>query len=203
MSGTYPTGYLGFQAVDFQIVTPSIVSQAVSGKSRRIAHGHSYYTFSIRYNQILNKDFGPIRAFLAKQGGPVDSWQIVLPEVSYSQGAEIASIGTPVTSGTLAAGVKTCTISGLGASKSQILRAGDFFKFANHTKVYMAVDDLNSNGSGVGTLNFAGALCASVPSGTGIIANAVPFTVIQEGETQEFTTGVGFTTFEFRCREVW
>jgi hypothetical protein len=89
-------------------------------------------------------------------------------------------------------------------NKNQVLRAGDFFKFNNHSKVYMAVDDLNSDASGQGTLNFAGGLVVSVPNATAITVDAVPFTVIMDSDVQEYTVGSGgMTEYSFQCREVW
>lgn len=205
MAGNFNSSVgVDFTAVDFQINTPAMVQETFSGKSRRLAQGHQYYTFGVKFPPMTPYQFGPVAAFIAKQYGPTDSFTITLPQISYNTGTNALSIGTPVTSGALAAGVKTCTITGMTANKDQVLRAGDFFKFNNHSKVYMAVDDLNSNGSGQGTLNFAGGLVAAVPSGTAITANAVQFTVILDSDLQEFSLGLGgMAQFEFRCKEVW
>jgi hypothetical protein len=195
---------ISFTAVEFQIVAPTITSESFSGKMRRIGQGHQYYTFGVKLPPLTSYQFGPIAAFISKQFGMVDSFTIQLPELSYNTGQNAAFAGTPVVSANLAAGIKTCTINGMTADKMQVLRAGDFFKFANHTKVYMAVDDLNSNSSGSGTLNFSGGLVAAVPSNTGIVINDVPFTVIMDSDIQEYRVGLGgMTEYEFKCREVW
>jgi hypothetical protein len=197
---------LNFSAVDFQVVSPTITTESFSGKVRRVGQGHQYYVFGVKFPPMTSYQFGPVNAFIARQYGQVDSWTVALPEISYNTGSNAASIGTPVVTATLAAGIKTCTISGMVVNKTQVLRAGDFFKFNNagHTKVYMAVDDLNSGSGGTGTLNFAGGLVTAVPSGTGITTNAVPFTVILDGDVQEFNVGLGgMTDFSFKCREVW
>lgn len=196
---------MGFSAVNFQIVSPSLGTESFSGKVRRVGQGHQYYTFDVKFPLMTSYTFGPIGAFIAKQYGQVDSWTIALPEVSYNTGTNAAFKGTPIVSGTsIAIGAKTCTIQGMVANKNQVLRAGDFFKFNNHSKVYMAVDDLNSGGAGTGTLNFAGSLVAAVPVSTGITIDAVPFTVILDSTIQEYAIGTGgMTDFSFKCREVW
>jgi hypothetical protein len=195
---------LNFSAVDFQVVSPTITTESFSGKVRRVGQGHQYYVFGVKFPPMTSYQFGPINAFIARQYGQVDSWTVALPEISYNTGSNAAFKGTPVVSSNLAVGVKTCTINGMTANKNQILRAGDFFKFANHTKVYMAVDDLNSGSGGSGTLNFAGGLVTAVPSGFAITIDAVPFTVILDGDVQEFNVGAGgMTDFSFKCREVW
>jgi hypothetical protein len=195
---------ISFTAVDFQIVAPTITSESFSGKMRRIGQGHQYYTFSVKLPPLTSYQFGPIAAFISKQFGMVDSFTIQLPELSYNTGTNKDYIGGAQNTAALAAGVKTCTISGMTPDKMQVLRAGDFFKFNNHSKVYMAVDDLNSNSSGQGTLNFSGGLVAAVPINTNITVDSVPFTVIMDSDIQEYRVGLGgMTEYEFKCREVW
>lgn len=193
-----------FTAVDFQVVTPAVTTESFSGRVRRIAQGHQYYTFGVELPPMTSYQFGPVAAFIAKQFGQVDSWTIQLPEISYNTGSNAAFAGTPVAQAAVSVGAKTMTVSGMTPSKAQILRAGDFFKFANHSKVYMAVDDLNSDASGQGTLNFSGGLIYAVPINTGLTLDAVPFTVILDGDVQEYSVGLGgMTSFSFKCREVW
>lgn len=205
MAGNFNTDTgVSFTAVDFQVISPTIFNESFSGKVRRIGQGHQYYTFGVKLPPMTSYRFGPVMAFITKQYGMVDSFQITLPELSYNTGYNKSFAGTPVVSGALAAGVKTCTITGMTPSKDQVLRAGDYFKFANHTKVYMAVDDLNSNSSGQGTLNFSGGLVEAVSNGVGITIDAVPFTVILDSDIQEYNVGGGgMTQYSFKCREVW
>jgi hypothetical protein len=47
-------------------------------------------------------------------------------------------------------------------STNGILKAGDYFRFTGQQKVYMAVEDLNSDGYGEGTLTFEPPLRANV-----------------------------------------
>jgi hypothetical protein len=85
-----------------------------------------------------------------------------------------------------------------------VLAAGDYFKFANHTKVYQCTSPCTSNSSGVATLYFNGPLVLAVPSGTNLTITAVPFTVIADGEAQEFEAGYGgITSMSVAMREVW
>lgn len=206
---------IGFSAVDFQVVSPTITTESFSGKIRRVGQGHQYYVFGVKFPPMTAYQFGPINAFIARQFGQVDNWTIILPEISYNTGYNSAFIGTPTVKGyrdqggTLIlqpppVGYKNAEIQGMTPNKQQVLRAGDFFKFNNHSKVYMATSDLNSDGGGTGTINFAGGLVAAVPLNQGIYTNAVPFTVILDGDVQEFTVGSGgMTDFSFKCREVW
>ena len=204
-----------FEAVDFQIVSPTLTTESFSGKVRRIGQGHQYYTFGLKMPPLTPYQFGPVIAFITKQYGQVDSFTVSLPEISFNTGQNAASIGTPVVGGyylqagnliTSAPplGYKNVQIKGMTPNRLQVLRAGDFFRFAGHTKVYMATDDLNSDGGGVGILNFSGGLVASPPVNQGIFTNDVKFTVILDSDIQEYSLGYGgMTQYSFNCREVW
>jgi hypothetical protein len=75
-------------------------------------------------------------------------------------------------------------------STNGILKAGDYFRFTGQTKVYMAVDDLNADGSGEGTLTFEPPLRTTVADNAIIIYDNVDFTVGLNGDIQEYSIGV-------------
>ena len=134
MSGTYPSSP-AFNTVNFKINTPVIKTTTLSGKSRRVAQGHSFYTFEAKYNNISKYDAGPVVGFISQQYGSLETFQIVLPEISYSKVGN-QTTGSVTTTATVAAGVDHVSVTGVTSGKN-LLRAGDFFKFANHSKVYM------------------------------------------------------------------
>jgi hypothetical protein len=208
MSGNFNSSTnVSFTAVNFQVVSPTLTTESFSGKVRRIGQGHQYYTFEVKLPPLTPYQFGPVAAFLAGQYGQVDSFTIQLPYLSYNTGANGGVIGSPATltgGAATAVGSKSVNIGYMTTNKAQTLRAGDYFKFANHSKVYMAIADLNSGASGQGTLNFAGSLVEAVPNGTAIIHNDVPFNVIMDSDVQEYSLGSGgMTQYQFKCREVW
>lgn len=197
MSGTYPS--TAFTAVNFKINTPTLQTQTNSGMTRRVGMGHSYYSFTISHAQLTPYEYGPIAGFISQQYGPLESFQIVLPEISYSKATNQVTT-TVSTSAAASAGVDSVTIPAVTAGKN-LLRAGDFFKFANHSKVYMCAV---SCVAGDTTLYFSGSLVKDVPSGTQIVYDAVPFTVIFTNEVQQFEVGFGgMTKLELDVREVW
>jgi hypothetical protein len=161
----------------------------------------------VQYPNITARDFGPVAAFIARQYGSYDSFQIVLPEISYPKGQNYSFIGTPqvASPSALAAGTSSipCNAFG-GASKTEVLRAGDFIKFANHAKVYMVVDNVNTNGSSEATITINPGLVVSVPIGTLLTTTAVPFSVIMEEFQQEYSvTFGGITTMTLSMREAF
>lgn len=199
MSGTFPTDPK-FNAVNFKINTPVIKTGTNSGLTRRVAQGHSFYTFTVRYNNLSKYDAGPIVGFVAQQYGSLEKFQIVLPEISYSKLGEGSQTTTTVTtSATVAAGVDQVAVTGVASGKF-LLRAGDFFKFANHDKVYMCTVSWTAGNP----LYFSGSLVKAVPSGTQIIYTAVPFTVILDNEIQQYDVGLGgFIQLSLDMREAW
>jgi hypothetical protein len=206
MSGTYPTTP-SFNAVDFQINSPGKISESFSGKLRRVSAGTQYYSFGVQYPNVIARDFGPVAAFIARQYGSFDDFQIVLPEISFPKGNNYSFIGTPqvASAQALTAGTTSipCNAFG-GASKTEVLRAGDFIKFANHTKVYMVVEDVNTNSSSEATITINPGLVVSVPVGTLLTTTAVPFTVVMEDFDQEYSVGIGgITTMTLKMREVF
>jgi hypothetical protein len=197
MSGTWPTSP-SFNAINFKVNTPTLVTTTNSGKSRRVGMGHSYYTFTVKYNNISRYDYGPIAGFIANQYGPLESFQIVLPELSYSKvGNQTTS--TVTTSAAYSAGVDNVAVTGVTSGKN-LLRAGDFFKFANHSKVYMCTVTWTAGQP----LYFSGSLVKDVPSGTAITYNAVPFTCILDNNVQQFDVGIGgITQIQLDMKETW
>jgi hypothetical protein len=201
MSGTYPFTPV-FETVNFKINTPTLTSETLSGKRRRVGMGHSFYTFSAKYSNVRPYDFGVVTGFIASQYGALESFQIVVPVISFSKSPTPPST-TPATTADLPIGNNSIALTNCGNAK-MVLAAGDFFKFANHTKVYMCVTDCVSNSSGVATLYFSGSAVTTVPSGTALTITQVPFTVILDGDVQEYTVGTrGVSTMTVNFREVW
>jgi hypothetical protein len=205
MSGTYPSSP-AFNSVNFKINTPVLRTQTISGKSRRVAMGHSFYTFTAKYNNISKYDTGPVIGFIAEQYGSLERFQIVLPEISYSKLGSNQTTTTVTTTAAVSAGVDHVSVTGVTSGK-YLLRAGDYFKF-NHptdptnlwTKVYMCTTSWVTGQP----LYFSGSLVDDIPSGTSLTINAVPFTVILDGEVQQYDTGIGgIVQLSLDFRETW
>lgn len=199
----YPTNP-GFEAVNFRINTPAIISETNSGRVRRVGYGHSYYSFDVKYRYLTYDQAGVVMSFLATAQGQLLSFEIVLPEISVSDApAAAAATLTATVQTTVNAGVKSVTLANCGANKN-ILNAGDYFRFNNHSKVYMSTTNVTSNGSGLATVTFSGSLVSQVPSGTGVFLTNVPFTVVLSEPTQEYEVSQrGITTLSVSMREVW
>jgi hypothetical protein len=190
-----------FQTVDFKVITPTITSETTSGKKRRVGQGISYYTWTAKYAPLTPRDAGPIIGFIRYAEGPLYSFEVVLPEISFTKCFAVA--GNVATRANIGIGAVNVTISTTSVS-SEVLRAGDYFKFANHSKVYQAVLNCNSDSSGNATLFFASPTVANVTSGSALTINNVPFTAIIDSAEQDITVGFGgMTELEIQMREVW
>jgi hypothetical protein len=190
-----------FQTVDFKVITPTITSETASGKKRRVGQGISFYTWTAKYPPLTPRDAGPIIGFIRFAEGPLYSFEVVLPEISFTKCFAVAA--NVATTASIEIGAVNVTIS-TSTINSEVLRAGDYFKFNNHSKVYQAVLNCNSNGSGAATLFFASPTVSNVSSGTGLTINSVPFTAIIDSTEQDITVGFGgMTELEVQMREVW
>ena len=197
----YPT-YPSFTSVNFKTVTPAQTSTSFSGKMRRVSLGVSFYTWEVQYPQMEAIDAGTVNGFLGQTLGQTFSFEIILPKISYSKSTNPPST-TVRTSATAAVGAKQVSLTNCGNTKT-VLAAGDYFKFNNHSKVYMCVAPCTSNSGGTATLFFTCPLVAAVPSSTNLTITAVPFTAICSEDVQEFSTGVGgITSMSVAMREVW
>lgn len=198
MSGTYPTTP-SFESVNFQINVPTQVVTVMSGQSQRVGMGIQFYSFSARYVNVTQFQMGPVIGFLGAQYGPLEDFQIVLPEISYSKNPFLNQSINATTTANANIGDNQVNVQGITTSGTWLL-AGDFFKFDNHSKVYMATADY-----AVGEpLYFNGSLVEDVPSGTSITYTEVPFTVSLDNEIQQYSVGVGgIMTMSVDMREVW
>jgi hypothetical protein len=191
-----------FQSVAFKINTPMLKTTSLSGKTRRVAMGHQYYTFTVKFPNLTPQEVGLVQSFITARLGGYDAFEIVLPQISYSK-APLAPTGTPTVSTAGSTGTSTLVLSNLGANR-MVIKGGDVLKFGNHTKVYVATADVTSDGAGFGTLTFSGGAVTNIPVGTTATITAVPFTVILDGEDQGYDMGYGgISLMSLDLREVW
>jgi hypothetical protein len=147
---------------------------------------------------MTRAQFAPIDAFVMKQRGQYESFQVVPPVLNAGLGSPA---GTPLVNGADQTGRSVVT-DGWDASIT-IFKAGDFLKFANHDKVYKVVTDATSDGSGDSTITIEPPLVTSPATDSAITYTSVPFTVALTSGIQEFATGTtGLFSFELDMEEV-
>ena len=180
MSGQYPTTPV-FESVNFTSKFYNLSSTSLSGRTQVRNIGGQRWEFSAKYSRLSVEEFAPIMAFLMLQKGSNETFTIILPQISHKKGASTGTVKANLTT-TRQIGATDITVDGLTGGT---LKAGDVFKFANHTKVYMITEDLSANG----TLKFQPPLVANVPNNVNVTKDGVPFTVRLDNDVQAYDLG--------------
>jgi len=184
MSGSFPTSPEA-ASINIKSFSPTFVSTSHSLKEQRRRRGGHRWMLEIDFPPMTRSEFAPIYAFAVKQRGQYETFTYYPPTVSSPQGT---ATGTPVVNGAQSPGDTTIVTDGWSNSIT-CLKAGDFIKFASHSKVYMVVADATSDGSGNSTLTIEPPLTSSVADDEAITVSNVPFTVRFADDMAEFDGG--------------
>ena len=183
MSGQFPTSPTASDA-SIGSEQNTIVSVTTSGRVQTRQIDGQKFTITLDYAPMTRSNFAPIKAFLMKQRSRLNTFTVIPPVVSNAQGVASTVIST---NASVSAGATTCTIDGMTTSTNGILKAGDYFRFTGQDKVYMAVEDLDADGSGEGTLTFEPPLRTAVTDDTALVYDNVDFTVRLRNDVQEYS----------------
>ena len=183
MAGQFPTSPV---AKDAQVGSQqnTIVSITTSGRVQTRQIDGQKFTITLDYPPMTRANFAPIKAFIMKQRARLNTFTVIPPVVSNAQGV---ATGTISVNGAITSGATTCTIDGMTTSTNGILKAGDYFRFTGQDKVYMAVEDLNADGSDEGTLTFEPPLRSNVANDVALVYDNVDFTVRLSNDIQEYS----------------
>jgi len=197
MAGVFPISTAKFESLGIKSIQNTIISKSVSGKKLARQIDGQRWGFTARIITAKRSDvYGELMAFIIKQRSGKENFTIVPPEVEDARGT---ASGTPT--GTASAGATSITLGGTGTGT---LKAGDFIKFANHSKVYMVVADQSDISTG--TLTIEPPLTTAVSS-SNIQFDNIPFTVYLTNDIQEFGVvgadkdGNALYQFEFDVEE--
>ena len=186
MSGTFPTSPAPRNA-NIRSEQNTIVSITASGRKQARQIDGQKFAITLQFPTMTRAEFAPIQAFIMKQRSRLENFTIVPPTVKNALGVASTVLNVD---GALTAGTTTANIDNMTVSTNGILKAGDYFRFTGQQKVYMAVEDLNSDGYGEGTLTFEPPLRANVADNVVLIYDNVDFTVSLTNDVQEFDVGV-------------
>jgi hypothetical protein len=176
MAGAFPISSAKFGTLGIKSNQTTILSKSVSGKKLARQLDNQRWSFTIQIITAKRSDvYGDLMAFILKQRSGKENFTIVPPEIEDARGT---ASGTP--NGTASAGATSITLGGSGTGT---LKAGDFIKFANHSKVYMVVADQNDISTG--SLTIEPPLTTAVSS-SDIQYDNVPFTVHLTNDMQQF-----------------
>ena len=156
---------------------PVRVNTAISGRESRSQISSQYWTITVTLKTLSEAETRTVMALIAtaKTGLNTFSYTPAFATNASTFSATIVAVNT-----TAVAATSMTVRSGTNPSGQNPIKAGEFFKFASHNKVYMATSDLTLTLSGAnydGTLSFYPALQASVASNEVLTYTSVPFTV--------------------------
>ena len=183
MAGQFPTTPTASDA-SIGSAQNTIVSVTTSGRVQTRQIDGQKFTITLDYAPMTRSNFAPIKAFLMKQRSRLNTFTVIPPVVSNAQGV---ATGTISVDGAISSGATTCTIDGMTTSTTGILKAGDYFRFTGQEKVYMAVEDLDADGTGSGTLTFEPPLRSDVSDDATLVYDNVDFTVRLKNDIQEYS----------------
>ena len=155
--------------------TYTSVSQNLSVESR--TRGVQRWQVNLNWPPLNREEAMRVYSFMISQQGTFDSFEIVLPTpLNVTNGVQIdqtGSQGTPMSIDARSTVVRSIAVGNFNPSATGALKAGDFFKFSNHEKLYMVTTDLNTASEGTGTLNFTPPVIASLVGGSDLDNNDV------------------------------
>ena len=182
MSGAFPISTSKFQTLGIRSTQNTIISKSISGKKLSRQVDNQRFSFTAQIITAKRSDvYGELMAFIIKQRSGKENFTIIPPEIEDARGNVS---GTVLVNGVHAVGDTTIDIDGMTGT----LKAGDFVKFASHTKVYMVVADATADGSNEATITIEPPLITALTNDSAVTYDNIPFTVHLINDIQEFGT---------------
>ena len=206
MSGTLPINY--FDKVSIKNNTPTATTISMSGRRQSKQLAAQYWTLDCNYRRLRRSESAQVMAFLNKQNNSLNSFNVVIPQYSrsngtiktiYNSGTSAVSVSTAAAGGTSNVAVRFDTLrpsdfTSAGTTATGCFLAGDFVKFTNHNKVYQLTDDATCDANGYATLAIFPALYEALTTSHDLWYWDVPFTVFNTEQSQEYSLDSGDST---------
>jgi len=199
MSGALPTSP-EFNALSFKDEVNTLVSVSDSGRRFARQIDNQRWKFTCRYVNLSRAEFAPIFAFITKQRGSKETFTITPPNLKNALGSETTTISV---NGAHTAGDNTIAIDGFNADSAGSLKAGDFLKFASHTKVYQVVSDVTPS-SNAATVTIEPPIIEALGNNEVVTYDSVAFTVYLTSSVQSYSMGINnLYNYEFDVCEAF
>ena len=183
MSGAFPISNAKFGTLGIKSIQNTLISKSDSGKRLVRQIDGQRFAFSVQIVTATRSDvYGELMAFIMKQRSRKETFTIIPPEIEDARGNET---GTILVNGSHAVGDTTITVDGHQNNNPNAFKAGDFIKFASHSKVYMIVADVQAT-SNASTLTIEPPLITALVDDSVVTYDNVPFTVYLTSDIQEF-----------------
>ena len=197
MSGTFPTT-IKPSSFELQDNRPNLINQSVSGKRVTRKYGAQYFTLDVTLPPLSKDNAMDVFAFLKKQQNSFDKFDFQYPITNRGANRSQTDI---VVNGSHSVGDNTIALSGFDNSTTDVLKAGDIIKFANHDKVYMLESDLDSDGSGNGTATISPSIIATLADSEAVTVDQPNLKVYLDSDVLYSTNTSGLFSISFTLRE--
>ena len=197
MSGTFPTT-IKPRSLSLQDNRPNLINQSVSGKRVTRKYGAQYFTLEIALPPLSKDNAMDVFAFLKKQQNSFDKFDYQYPITNRGANRTQTDI---VVNGAHSVGDSTIALSGFDTSTSDVFKAGDVIKFANHDKVYMVESNLTSDSSGNATVTISPSIIATLADSEAVTVDQPNFKVYLNGDILYATDTSGLFAINFSLRE--
>ena len=199
MSGQLPTSP-SFNAFNFKDESNTLISLSDSGRRFARKIDNQRWKFTCKYTNLTRAEFAPILAFITKQRGQKETFTVIPPKIKDALGSETTSIAV---NGAHTAGDTTIAIDVFIADSAGSLKAGDFIKFNNHTKVYMVVADVTPS-SNAASVTIEPPIIENLANDEAVTYDDVPFTVYLDTKVQQYDLGINdLYNYEFDVCEAF
>ena len=183
MSGAFPISSAKFGTLGIKSIQNTIISKTVSGKKLARQIDNQRWAFTVQIiTGTRSSTYGELMAFIVKQRSGKENFTIIPPEIADARGNET---NTVLVNGVHAVGDTTIAMDGHHNDNPHAFKAGDFIKFASHSKVYMIVADVQAS-SNASTVTIEPPLISTVANDSIVTYDNVPFTVHLTNDIQEF-----------------
>ena len=183
MSGAFPISSAKFGTLGIKSIQNTIISKTVSGKKLARQIDNQRWAFTVQIiTGTRSSTYGELMAFIVKQRSGKENFTIIPPEIADARGNES---NTVLVNGDHAVGDTTIAMDGHHNDNPHAFKAGDFIKFASHSKVYMIVADVQAS-SNASTVTIEPPLISTVANNSIVTYDNVPFTVHLTNDIQEF-----------------
>ncbi|GAB0058047.1 hypothetical protein SIID45300_02387 [Candidatus Magnetaquicoccaceae bacterium FCR-1] len=193
------------KSVQIGSVTPSIASETHSLRVQTRSRNVHRWTFKLTYMDLTRDEHATLRAFCLAQRGRLRRFLFTPPIHAAPRGV---ILGSPKVHGSAFTrdpldGVMRVVTKGWIPSVSGIVKAFDFIQFNGHSKVYAAIEDASSDGSGHATLIIEPGLLYPVADDESVIVSDVPFvcSVAEDGFADRLIGGPWYQDVEINLVE--
>lgn len=188
--------------MNFKQETKTKVTQTASGRTVRATGSTTRWSVTIQMPVRSVEEHKTLQGFIALTQGPLNDFDIVLPNISQSSSA-LAGTVTTFVSGAHSAGDTTVNITS-NHSNATIFKAGDVVRFNVHSKVYMITSDINTDSAGAAVLNIQPALIENLIDTEAMYVHNVPFKMALNNDVQEYNYRTdGYVEYEMDLIEVF